>query len=46
MEFEWDPEKAATNFRKHGIRFAEAATIFDDEALLTMADEHLDEEAS
>lgn len=44
MEFEWDPGKAATNFRKHGVRFAEAATIFDDDALLTMADEHPDEE--
>jgi uncharacterized DUF497 family protein len=39
VEFEWDPEKAATNFRKHGVRFAEAATIFDDVALLTTAEE-------
>jgi uncharacterized protein len=44
VEFEWDPEKAASNFRKHGVRFAEAVTIFDDSALLTMADEHPDEE--
>ena len=44
MEFEWDSKKAATNFRKHGVRFAEAATIFEDDALRTMADEHEDEE--
>jgi uncharacterized protein len=44
VEFEWDPEKAASNFRKHGVRFAEAVTIFDDGALLTMAGEHTDEE--
>ena len=25
--FEWDDEKNATNFAKHGIRFEEAATI-------------------
>jgi len=31
------PEKAATNFQKHGFRFAEAATIFHDDALLTMS---------
>ena len=38
------PEKAATNFRKHGFRFVEAATVFDDDALLTMVDEHPKEE--
>jgi len=27
-EFEWDDEKNATNFAKHGIRFEEAATIW------------------
>jgi uncharacterized DUF497 family protein len=43
VEFEWDPEKAATNFRKRG-RLADAATIFDNDALPTMADEHPDEE--
>lgn len=28
--FEWDDRKAESNFRKHGIRFEEAALIFDD----------------
>jgi uncharacterized DUF497 family protein len=28
--FEWDAAKAARNFRKHGIRFEEAALVFDD----------------
>lgn len=28
--FEWDSNKAETNFRKHGIRFEEAALVFDD----------------
>lgn len=27
---EWDAAKAAHNFRKHGIRFEEAALVFDD----------------
>ena len=27
---EWDAAKAARNFRKHGIRFEEAALVFDD----------------
>ena len=30
VRFEWDPVKAETNRRKHGIRFEEAANIFDD----------------
>lgn len=28
--FEWDTKKAESNFRKHGIRFEEAALVFDD----------------
>lgn len=28
--FEWDDRKAETNYRKHGIRFEEAALVFDD----------------
>jgi uncharacterized DUF497 family protein len=27
--FEWDPWKAADNLQKHGVSFAEAATVFD-----------------
>jgi uncharacterized DUF497 family protein len=30
MEFEWNPKKARTNLRKHGISFEEAVTVFDD----------------
>jgi uncharacterized protein len=28
--FEWDASKAATNARKHGVSFGEAATVFAD----------------
>ena len=44
MEFEWDPRKAANNIRKHGVRFAEAATVFEDDAALTMPDDDPREE--
>ena len=30
LRFEWDPTKAATNLRKHGVSFPEAATVFGD----------------
>jgi uncharacterized DUF497 family protein len=45
MEFEWDPEKAAANARKHGVDFAEALTVFADALELTIADpDHSDGE--
>jgi uncharacterized DUF497 family protein len=28
--FEWDEDKAESNFRKHGIRFRAAVRVFDD----------------
>lgn len=45
MEFDWDPHKAASNLRKHKISFAEAATVFSDEASVTVSDpDHSDKE--
>jgi uncharacterized DUF497 family protein len=31
VRFAWDRRKAASNLRKHGVSFEEAATAFDDE---------------
>ena len=28
--FVWNPDKAQINWRKHGVRFEEAATVFSD----------------
>jgi hypothetical protein len=36
--FEWDPNKAAENRRKHGVSFHEAATVFGDPLALTYVD--------
>lgn len=36
--FEWDDQKAEINFRKHGIRFQEAALVFDDPFALSEQD--------
>jgi uncharacterized protein len=41
----WDPVKALLNREKHGVDFAEAATVFRDPLLLVMPDlEHSQEE--
>lgn len=39
MEFEWDTDKAAANFKKHGISFEEAAFAFFDENAVELFDE-------
>lgn len=38
MDLEWDRRKAATNLHKHGIDFADAATVLHDEQALTFRD--------
>ncbi len=44
MEFEWDPRKAAANLRKHGIDFADAATVLYDELAITVPNDHPEED--
>ena len=44
MDFEWDPRKAASNLRKHGIDFADAATVLDDALALTIPEDHASED--
>jgi uncharacterized protein len=35
MDIEWDADKAVANFKKHGVRFEEAATsLLDPQALV------------
>ncbi len=38
MKFEWDPEKASANVRKHGVSFEEAVTVFYDSLATTFPD--------
>jgi uncharacterized DUF497 family protein len=44
VRIEWDVHKAASNKRKHGVDFADAATVLYDEYALTIPDEHPDEQ--
>jgi len=46
LRFDWDPEKAASNEKKHGVAFSEAATAFGDPISITVPDpEHSSGEA-
>jgi uncharacterized DUF497 family protein len=42
---EWDPSKAAANLRAHGVSFAEAVTILEDDFALTREDPAVADEA-
>jgi uncharacterized DUF497 family protein len=42
MSCEWDPRKAESNFRKHGVRFAEAEPVFADDYADTITDDESD----
>jgi len=45
MEFEWDPRKADTNRRKHGVTFQEETTVWGDPLAITFADpDHSEDE--
>ncbi len=40
MDYQWDPNKAKSNLKKHGVRFGDAVSVFEDENAITIEDEH------
>ena len=44
MTYQWDKDKATINFRKHGIDFADAVSVFLDDLAVTVRDQRFDEE--
>jgi uncharacterized DUF497 family protein len=43
VDLEWGFEKAAVNLRKHGIDFADSATVLHDELAITVLDDGMGE---
>lgn len=39
LRFDYDPRKAATNLRKHGVSFIEAISVFSDPLASTLPDD-------
>ena len=39
MDIEWDPAKARSNLKKHGISFSDVEVVFGDPFAISMADE-------
>ncbi len=44
MIFEWDERKARTNLEKHGIDFADAVAVLNDDLAIVIPDDHPGEE--
>jgi uncharacterized protein len=44
MTFEWDDRKARINLEKHGIDFADAVTVLNDDFAIVIPDDHPSEE--
>jgi len=44
MEFEWDSKKALYNLKKHGVDFADAVIVLEDERAITIPNDYSDEE--
>lgn len=42
--FEWDPAKARTNLKKHGISFEQAVIVFRDPKAISVFDQDHDED--
>ena len=43
LSFDWNPGKARSNARKHGVTFEEAASVFLDEYAVQFHDENHDD---
>jgi uncharacterized DUF497 family protein len=44
MKYQWDKNKAASNFQKHGIEFADAVSVFLDDLAITIPDNRFSED--
>jgi len=38
MNYQWDPVKAKSNVKKHGLEFADCTGVFDDPEAISMED--------
>jgi hypothetical protein len=43
VRYQWDRTKAASNLRKHGVYFADAISVFEDELAVTIEDDYAEE---
>lgn len=44
MKYQWDSKKAESNYKKHGVYFSDAVSVFSDDHALTIEDDYPDEQ--
>jgi len=44
MDVNWDPDKAKSNFKKHGVHFSDAESVLYDPCALSIEDEDSERE--
>ena len=44
MSYQWDSRKAASNLKKHGVDFADAIGVFEDERAMTIKEQFIADE--
>lgn len=44
MKYQWNPDKARANYKKHGIYFSDALSVFSDDSAMTNKDDYFYEE--
>jgi uncharacterized protein len=44
MTYQWDPNKASLNLQKHGIDFADAVSVLEDDRAITIEDQRYNKE--
>jgi uncharacterized DUF497 family protein len=44
VSYQWDPKKAASNLKKHGIDFADAISVLEDDWALTIKHQYEEDE--
>ena len=40
MKYQWDSKKAESNYKKHGVYFSDAVSVFSDDHALTIEDDY------
>jgi uncharacterized protein len=44
MSYQWDPDKASINRINHGVDFADAVSVLEDDRAITVEDQRYEEE--
>ena len=44
MKYQWNPDKARANYKKHGIYFSDALSVFSDDSAIIQKEDHFNEE--